>query len=107
MVNFFPFLHFSSNHNVHLKTEANFTAGQRVYVSGKLRSSPMRTNDGKMVTNSTVKASQLYVLDNECGSKSATAGDRNHVELLGNISSEVTKKSDHSTFSVATHYDFK
>lgn len=98
---------FSSNHNIHLKTEANFTAGQRVYVSGKLRSSPLRTNDGKMVTSSTVKASQLYVLDNECGGKSATSGDRNHVELLGNISSEVTRKSDHSTFSVATHFDFK
>lgn len=96
---------FSSNHNIHLKTEANFTAGQRIYVTGKLRSGPIRTNDGKAITASTVKAAQLYVLDNECGSKSASIGDRNHVELLGNISSEVTKKSDHSTFSVATHYN--
>lgn len=89
-----------------MNAEANFKAGQRVYVSGKLRSSPMRTSDGKMVTTSTVKAGQLYVLDNESGSKSATAGDRNHVELLGNISTEVVQKSDHSTFSVATNFDY-
>lgn len=88
-----------------MRTEANFTAGQRIYVRGKLRSGPLRLNDGKTVTMSTVKAIQLNVLDNECGSKSATSGDRNHVELLGNISSEVTRKSDHSTFSLATHYE--
>lgn len=59
------------------------------------------------MTASTVKANQLYVLDNESGTKSASTGDRNHVEVLGNIASEVTKKNDHSTFAVATHYDFK
>lgn len=106
-MNLCDFFTFSSNHNVHLRTEANFTAGQRIYVTGKLRSAPVRTNDGKSITASTVKASQLYVLDNECGSKSASTGDRNHVEILGNIASEVTMKGDHSTFSVATHYDVK
>lgn len=95
----------SSNHNVHLRTDADFTAGQRVFIAGKLRSNPMRTNDGKFVTSSVVKAGQLYVLDNnESGSSSATSGDRNYVKILGNIASEVTRKDDHSTFSVATHY---
>lgn len=97
----------SSIHNVHLRTDANFVAGQKVHVSGVLRSNPLRTNDGKTITSSVVKALQLFVLDNECGSSTATGGDLNYVKLLANIASDVTTKTDHCTFSLATHFKIK
>lgn len=87
-----------------MNTEANFAAGQRVYISGKLRSAPTRTSDGKMVTASVVKANQLYVLENDSGSVSTTSGDQNQVELLANIASEVLIKDEYCTFAVATHF---
>lgn len=99
------FFCYSSNHHVHLKTDANFTTGQRVYVSGKLQSTPVRSNDGKLLTATAVKANQLYVLNNESASVSTTSGDRNFVEVLGNVSSDITRKNDHCTFSLATHYN--
>lgn len=89
---------------MHLNTEANFANGQRVYISGKLRSAPLRTSDGKLVTSSVIKASQLYVLENESASVDSTTGDQNQVELLANIASEVMVKDDYCTFAVATHF---
>lgn len=90
---------------MHLNTETSFTAGQRVYIVGKLKSNPIRTSDGKLVTSSVVKAVQLFVLENENASiDSTTQGDQNRVELLANIASEVSNKADHSTFAVATHF---
>lgn len=88
-----------------MNTDAHFLSGQRVYISGKLRSAPLRTNDGKLVTASVVKASQLYVLENESASVvSSTAGDQNQVELLANIASEVIIREEYCTFAVATHF---
>lgn len=101
---FFPLFICSSNHHVHLKVDSNLTAGQRVFVSGKLQSTQTRATDGKVLTSSTVKAYRLYVLNNESGSASSTAGDQNCVKIMGNISTEVTSKNNLSTFGVATHF---
>lgn len=95
---------FSSNHNVHLKVDSSLTAGQRVYISGKLYSTQIRTNDGKPMTSSTVKAFRVYPLNNASGSTSSTGGDQNCVKILGNITTDVTSKDNLTTFGVATHY---
>lgn len=87
-----------------MNTDASFLNGQRVYISGKLRSAPLRTGDGKLVTSSVIKASQLYVLENESASVESTAGDQNQVELLANIASEVLVRDEYCTFAVATHF---
>lgn len=94
----------SSNHNIHINTEANFAAGQRIYVQGKLRSTQIALDSGKNVTSSVIKAHQLYVLENESASMESTEGDQNNVELLTNIASDVLNKDTHSTFAVATHF---
>lgn len=56
------------------------------------------------MTSSVIKASQLYVLENESASVDSTTGDQNQVELLANIASEVMVKDDYCTFAVATHF---
>lgn len=94
----------SSIHNIHINTEANFAAGQRIYVQGKLRSTKKELDSGKNVTSSVIKAYQLYVLENESASMESTGGDQNNVELLTNIASDVINKDSHSTFAVATHF---
>lgn len=98
---------FSSNHNVHLKTTADFSAGQRILVQGKLRSTYVPMENGKKITRSIVKAFQLYVFENECASAESSQGDQNHVELLANIASNITEKDFLSTFAVATNYEIR
>ncbi|XP_055298988.1 uncharacterized protein LOC129566786 [Sitodiplosis mosellana] len=94
-----------SNHNIHINTNAEFSVGQRIYVIGKLRSTNLDTADGKRLTVSVVKALQLYVLENESGSAhSAIEGDKNNVEILANIGSDVVVKDNHAIFTVVTNF---
>lgn len=97
----------STNHNIHFNTQEDFLAGQRVFAIGVLVSSPMRTHDGKTLTHSKIKALQMGVLDDGRNALSATKGDRNHVELVGNISSRITRRSDYTSFAVATNYKYE
>lgn len=94
----------SSNHNIHFKSDINYTAGQRIYVTGKLASKRIETSEGKALTASVVKAFDSYVLQNECASVGSTEGDVNQVEILAHIASDVLNKDTHSTFAVATHF---
>lgn len=89
-----------------MNATANFSAGQRVLVQGKLKSTKQTLGDGKKLTSSIVKAYQVHVL-NDGGSTELNEGDQNHVELLANIASDITEKDSLSTFAVATHYEIK
>lgn len=103
---FLFYCNFSSNHTVHLSTVANFSAGQRILVQGKLRSTNLTLEDGKKMTSSVIKAYQLYVLTDGASTES-NEGDQNQVELLAHIASNITEKDTLSTFAVATNYEIR
>lgn len=95
---------FSSNHNIHINTVADFAAGQRVYVMGKLKSNNLDIGDDKNITVSVVKAHQLFVLEGENGSiNSSTEGDKNSVEIVARIASDVVVKDKFARFTVVTN----
>lgn len=90
-----------------MNTEANYTVGQRVYVSGRLFSNHVTTNEGKQLTCSRVKASKLYVLENDSASIGSVDGDINHVEIVANIATDIIDRGNFTSFSVATHFDIR
>lgn len=79
----------------------NVVAGQRVYISGKLRHTACKED----APISIVKADQLYILENEnAAAFTPTNGDMNNVELVGMVATDIDDKARRSSFSVATRY---
>lgn len=98
---FYFLLTFSSTHNIHIYTDLDVVAGQRVYIVGKLRHASCG-NDSPI---SIIKAYQLYVLENENSSAfKETDGDMNSVELHGIVATDVDDNAQRSSFSIATRY---
>lgn len=54
------------------------------------------------MTVASVKATQLFVMDNETPS---TDEDVNRVKILGNVSNDPLNKDKDSSFSIATHFN--
>lgn len=77
-------------------------AGQRILITGSLKTNSIRNNDGKLISSSAIKALDWYVLENESGS--TDTGDINQVQLVTNIASEVKDNERDITFAVATHF---
>lgn len=102
----FIFVYFSSIHTIRVKTDANIQAGQRVNVTGKLKSIIRRTNDGKNLPLVVVKADQLCVVRKENGvSSSSTDEDVNSVELLSYIA-DIMNTGEDSFLLLATNYQY-
>lgn len=95
---------YSSNHCIQIRTNANYLAGQRIYTFGKLNSITKTNDQGKKISATVVKALQLYVLDKENGSTASTGGDKNSVEILANIASEISSGENDTSFAIATHF---
>lgn len=89
---------------MHINTNGDYVAGQRVYVTGKLNSSTIKTSEGKLLTASIVKVHQLYVLENEGGTTELNEGDVNSVQILSNVASDISIRDKDSSFSIATHF---
>lgn len=95
---------FSSDHNIRIDTNTNFRAGQRIHVTGKLKSIFKRTNDGKNLTVAFVKAEQLSILKGG-SNPTSTDGDLNNVELISYVC-DVKNTGMYSFLSLATHYKY-
>lgn len=95
-------LFYSQTHNVYIKSSGDYLAGQRICVTGSLKTNPIRNVDGKIISSTVIKAKDSYVLENESGS--TESGDINRVQLVANIASEIKNSEKDSSFAVATHY---
>lgn len=92
-------LYSSSNHTVHVRTSNNYTAGQRVYISGMLKSSSATTDNGKLITTGVIKGMRTYTLDNT----TSAVSDENQVEIHGNVASIASSEQSES-LSIANNY---
>lgn len=99
-------MYFSSNHEVHINTDANLAAGCRVCVKGKLKSIQKKAKDGTVLTIAVIKADQLLLLENENQLSQSVNNDANKVELLGFIASDVMEKELNSFLLMAIRYKY-
>lgn len=107
-----------------MNTQANFLPGQRVVINGMLNSREVVVDGDKKLKQAKVRAHQLYVLsedgkedvssssssDSDDEKKSASGSvlpDRNYVEMLANIASDIIHKEKFATFQLATNYASK
>lgn len=93
---------YSQNHNIYIKSSGDYFAGQRICVTGSLKTNSVPAGDGKLISSSVIKAKEWYVLENESGS--SESGDVNEVQLVVNIASEIKNTDKDSAFAVCTHY---
>lgn len=72
-------------------------AGQRLFVSGNLQSIPFEIENEKQRERAVVNARRIFVLED------GSEGDRNQVDLAGNIATDVIVKDTHCIIVIATH----
>ncbi|XP_031623453.1 uncharacterized protein LOC116340868 [Contarinia nasturtii] len=89
-----------SNHTIRVKTKANFTAGQRVFVQGKLISTGRKLSDEKSITTTTIFGEKIFHLENECGGER----DENSVSIVANVATDVKMREKDCSFNVVTHF---
>lgn len=95
-------LYFSSNINIHTRSSMDIQAGQRLCVSGKLKSESVQLTEGKTIQRTTIKANRLFAMEND--SAASLCGDVNRVELLANVANDIFHSEKYSVFTVATNF---
>lgn len=100
---------FSLTHIVSINSDVNFTAGQRILATGKLRSVNREMSDGRRIASTVINPTKWFLLENGCenGSVNLTSADENKVELISHIASEVIHGENHSRFALVTHFERK
>lgn len=132
-----PFtLYFSDTHKIFVPAFAienlpNLPkTGQKLLITGTLRTSNFTQNNGKRGTSLQINAQQIYLCDNgEAGKVEQTENpnndpenqksnitesknnvmnfelkDQNHVEIMAQICFDIVNEDSYSTFNVAAHY---
>lgn len=80
-------------------------AGQRVHVSGKLRSVPIELENEKRRTQTSVVANRIFVLENPNESENSSTEDTNQIDIVANVATNVIKNNDGPhIFKLATHF---
>lgn len=99
---------FSQTHVVYTRGFDDLKAGQRIYAAGRLSSLPFQIANEKTRERVIVQARKIFVLDGQNEPESnETTPDRNQIDLVGNVASEVLGKENHCIFKVATHINRK
>lgn len=80
-------------------TTLKCVAGQRVHILGRISSQNYWNEEKKLRQKIVIKAGEFELLPN---SKDQT--DKNQVELISQIYSDIENKRDHSAFTMTTHH---
>lgn len=94
----------------------NLSLGQRVYISGELRSTSFQNNENQNRQMFQVRVSEIYasklndsevVTRESLNSTSKKTIDHNSVSILAHIASDIQHFDNHSRFFVASHFELK
>lgn len=94
-------LFFSANHHVNIRTNEEFSTGQRIYIFGKVRSTVFRLDDGKMRNKLIIKA--IYDQLRNQGNNQISS-DQNEIKIQAEISSNIEQYDTYSAFTLKANY---
>lgn len=91
---------------MHTTVPYDYTAGQRVFVDGRLSSRDVVTFENERLFKPVVHAFRIYALNSMTEDKTKQK-DVNSVELLASVCTDVSNEDDHSFIQAITHHQHK